>query len=166
MSNPRDLVRAIFSKTVKNGCTPEEAASARAKGEELCVKYGFKPSEFDTPQRRAQPRTHFYEEPRPFAWDVADFLHQMRAAAAAADARRAAKTKAKENVRKPEVHHPRAKDEAGTFRTIKDCAEHYLKMGLMIPEVLERVRWHFSTADTKEASIRWYASKMRKAGRL
>lgn len=47
----RRRIEALLLKTVANGCTPGEAATAFEKAEELTAKYGIDPDEFRWPPR-------------------------------------------------------------------------------------------------------------------
>ena len=74
LSKKRAIVAALLKKTTANGCTPEEARTARAKAEEIAAKYGV-------PLTDAPPRDD---------WDAAVRRAAERAAARAREAAEAA----------------------------------------------------------------------------
>lgn len=67
---------------------------------------------------------------------------------------------------KPETVKPKGKEKpsAGKFKTVRECAEHYLRENpeAKHADIAALVKGHFKDAKTTAASVAWYASKMKK----
>jgi hypothetical protein len=156
MTRERRIIDALLAKTVKNGCTPEEEATAQAKAKEMAAKYGI-PLE--------APKATMYKEV-----DLEEFIRRAAARAAAKAAedmhKRAAENfrKAEEAKRAKAQAKPETKAHTGMkFASVADAARWYLKFNshLSYAQIAEKVRGHFPHAKTSAASVAWYASKMR-----
>jgi len=182
--DPREVISALRSKTVARGCTPEEAASAKAKADELCEKYGI-PKDFGAERPRTekpQGGTHRSDDGRfwefkvdpsftDFANGYDSFFEEMVRRAAEEMARRAAEEMRNRTKGQTKGKHPEK------FDSIKDCVEHLFhprwrrtKDGQQVPlsnaDIAILVRKWFPNANTSPESVAWYRSKMRKEGRL
>ena len=141
-----EIVRALLAKTVANGCTPQEAASAKAKAEEMMVAHGITmeqatsvPFSLDEFLRRAAQQ--------PDAYASTAILRE--------GLRRAAETaRHREQMAWPNPG------------TIAYAAWRLLKAPecLSYTRVLLEINRQFPYAETSTASLRYYETKMRKAG--
>jgi hypothetical protein len=77
-------------------------------------------------------------------------------------------SKAREDHKRREYEEAYGVDPLGgrSWKTLGACAEAYLLLGWPTLRVLKYVKLHFPDSRTSLASIRWYASKLRKEGKL
>lgn len=174
--DPREIITALLSKTVANGCTPEEAKTARAKAEELSTKYGIP---LQTARPRAQARPHVYQdEYRSFDEEMLrrmqermqrEFGPGFKFNFGAEGFMHSAGFKARQQGKTQEQ-----KAKVPKFASIRECAEYWLDpkwtrkhdgKRLSHSDVANLVRRSFPDARTSAASVGWYASQMNKAGR-
>jgi len=160
VADPRRIIEALLSKTVANGCTPEEAASSLAKARELSEKYGV-------PLEQPRPTTFTFRVDPDFAANVDEMLRRaMREAVKEMQRRRAAQGR---SGKKPGDDQYKRE----SYKTVRDCAEHFLHprwrtrddKPLTNRQVAEVVRGIMGS-ETTEASVAWYRNRMKKEGRL
>ena len=175
----RRIIDALLAKTVANGCTPGEAAAARAKAEEIAKRGGvdLPPPGGPRPQQPRRPSFGFSVHPNFDIRhhpnfdirrdDINDLLRDIEAAVRASH-------RAKSARREPDDWEVKA------YRTIGEMArEQLLKRfvirergevvadgaGLPLREVLKRVRARFPDCKTTVNTLRWHESQLRREGK-
>lgn len=158
--DPREVIAALRAKTVANGCTPEEAATAKAKADELCDKYGIPKAD----RMHAKGRFTFTFDEGVYAgmWEE---LRRATQRAAEAEMRRRAKEEQERRTRQA-----RKTD----FKTVRECTEYYLNPKWTdrttgkapTNEKIARVVSAIMGSQTTAASVAWYRNRMKKEGRL
>jgi len=174
------VVRALLAKTVANGCTPAEAASARVKAEEVAARHGIdlarpgaRPSRPAGP-RSAGPDRHRSVHPNfdIHKDDMGDLLRDIEERVRA----HFRQTESEEEARR------RAPDDWGVkaYRNVGEMAREQLLRrfvirergevvargaGLPLSEVLRRICERFPDCHTTTNTLRWHESRLRREGR-
>lgn len=166
---PQEKISALLSKTVANGATAAEEASAKAMAKKLADRHGLPlvvvaarsvRVEYTPAQKAAQEAARERLRQKNNAKDLfEEALRRAAAAEAASWARRAAK---------------KAQDmPKGKSGTLGDFAIQLLlrrfnapkgqPTGYTYQEVLDKIKQRFPTSKTTVSSLRWYENKLRKA---
>ncbi len=161
--DPMTIIRALEAKTVANGCTPDEALSAKAKATEMRAKYGIAEPKAEAPSPKFN---RAYQDEA-----INEVAEAMRRWAREEFIRKAQESlkRGQEAAAKVKAEQPKKKEEPKqSFKSIGECAEFYIRHidGNTYQWVANKVREHFPDAKTSAASIAWYANKMKKDGRL
>lgn len=173
--DPRDVIAALRSKTVARGCTPQEAATAQAKADELCEKYGV-PKDFgkEAPRAKQDGFRHTDHPDGSRSYDFGfgatdDFLREAMRHAAEMARQQANRQRSRQSGREEALRKEHAK-----YKSVRECAEFYLRPGwrnkatgkpLSNAEVAGIVRTIMGSK-TSAASVAWYKVQMRKEGQL
>lgn len=187
------IVKAILSKTVARGATPSEEASAVAKAVEMMAKYGIPvsavasvwPDGWDFSGKRCavkpkpkptlnDKRTYHYPRHATSATMddiVAEALRRMMAA----EARRRAFEAAEQDAARRAEERRKAETASGAKAkpgSIREYAEYLLRLvrkdngeAMTYAQIIKKISDGFPGSKTTVASLRWYESKMRAAGR-
>lgn len=161
--DPRRIIEALLSKTVANGCTPGEAASARQKAEELARRHGIDIS----PPKTTKPNSRFRDSYT--MDDVAEAMRRGFGPQFQEAMRQAARRAAEQAFRQ------RQEQRVPDFKTVGECCEFYCRPGwvnsktkrpLSNAEIAILVRCHFPHAHTTAKTVASYKSRAKREGRL
>jgi len=181
MESKYRVVEALLAKTVERGATPHEAASARAKAEQIIAAHGLDRSRIGG-QPGAAKSTFRWSGADPWAGfgPTSDPFHN--AAFAADFIRRAAEHMRRRRHGPGNAGGTRRKEQWETkeYDGIGDMARELLSarfnirqrgrlvaegVGVPYSEVLRRVKVRFPSATTTVNSLRWYEAQLRRTGK-
>lgn len=160
----RTVVKALLSKTVERGCTPQEAESAQAQARKLAEKHGLdiadlrREAEGDTKRQKAVDFASQWREDFK-ARKVREYQEFVR---------RQQEAKVRPPQPRPEERvKPKTKAEepyARRFDSVRDFVENMLRTTTMTYEQIAAAAVIKFGGHTSAKSVAWYANKMRHAG--
>ena len=205
MTDPRKVIAGLLSKTVANGATGHEAASAKAMAEKLAAKHGISLTAFSSSHHQSKPYDPFtnpfaeandrgkqamydaknkaYKEyvkkqqqakaanNDPWAWkgpkentaEKEEKAYKAGQKAANAASKKAKQQQAEENAWK----HASFDSWTGNYKSVGDfCEARILSKDYNDYEQIAREARNRFGGRTSAKSVAWYASKLRKEGRL